>query len=420
MAETLKMLAARAGGDILAAVAAARRLGELIRQGRAGHPADPTGPLWFFHEQIGSTLLCAGDAQAALREFATARQYGETLDNIDALRTTAGRAALAYAVRGSIEEAQRSLDSATGHPPLSMAFHRNALSTERTAAALIAVECMDEDVEQRVSELDEVDVFDVIWPFIFLARVRYLLAVGRPEVALETVRSTEASHLVQPRTFAADVLTASRVSAHLALAEVRMALSILESQARPGPHTQLAQLRAMVFTSDFPEANRVCRNLATASWPGPVHRAELQLLKACIESLQFHEVSPDLAARIAALAEAGHFRRLFASVPAGVIADVREQLDGHQLAGFDLGVAGLRCPLTASPRPRLTSAERRVLGALCSATTTAEIAERLGVSVNTVKTQLRKLYRKLEVSSRAEAVAAAERHDLLPGPASFG
>lgn len=418
MAAALKMLAARAGGDLVTALMWAKHLGDLIRLGQAGHPGDPSGPLWFFHEQIGSTLLCAGNTSSALREFATARQYGETLGNIDARRTTEGRAAVALAVRGSIEDAERMLRSATRHPPLSEAFHRNALSTERTAAALIAVERMDASAGQRVSELDQVDVYDVIWPFIFLARARYQLAVHRPEDALETVRATEAAHLVQPGTFAADVLAACSVCAHLALTDVNAALVLVDAQARPGPHTQLAQLRALIHASDFAEATRVHRILSSSSWLAPVHRAELHLLDATIESSQFSQVPPELALRIAAQAETGQFRRLLTSVPAGVIENIRRRLYGRQQESFDTSLAELEFLPAIRRRPQLTSAECRVLVTLTTAATTAEMAQLLGVSVNTVKTQLRGLYRKLDVSSRTEAVAVAERHGLLTRPAT--
>ncbi|WP_076683601.1 LuxR C-terminal-related transcriptional regulator [Microbacterium sp. RU33B] len=43
----------------------------------------------------------------------------------------------------------------------------------------------------------------------------------------------------------------------------------------------------------------------------------------------------------------------------------------------------------------------------------AAIAATHGVSHNTIRTQIRPLYRKLGVTSRAEAVAVAERLSLL-------
>ena len=67
----------------------------------------------------------------------------------------------------------------------------------------------------------------------------------------------------------------------------------------------------------------------------------------------------------------------------------------------------------ASGRWGLTPAELRVLQFLPTHLSFREIAERLHVSTNTVKTQARAVYRKLDVSSRAEAVEGARRAGLL-------
>jgi LuxR family maltose regulon positive regulatory protein len=61
----------------------------------------------------------------------------------------------------------------------------------------------------------------------------------------------------------------------------------------------------------------------------------------------------------------------------------------------------------------LTIAELRVLRFLPSHRSFREIAERLDVSVNTVKTQAHAIYRKLDAASRSEAVARASRAGLL-------
>ncbi|MCU0259384.1 MAG: LuxR C-terminal-related transcriptional regulator [Ilumatobacteraceae bacterium] len=61
----------------------------------------------------------------------------------------------------------------------------------------------------------------------------------------------------------------------------------------------------------------------------------------------------------------------------------------------------------------LTAAERRVLGELASHRTLAEIAERLYVSRNTVKTQTIAIYRKLGVSGRSAAVDRARELRLV-------
>lgn len=60
----------------------------------------------------------------------------------------------------------------------------------------------------------------------------------------------------------------------------------------------------------------------------------------------------------------------------------------------------------------LTRRERVVLAELAEDVTLEEIATRLFVTRNTVKSQVRSVYRKIGVSTRAEAVAWAEAHGI--------
>ncbi|MGK9219908.1 LuxR C-terminal-related transcriptional regulator [Microbacterium barkeri] len=62
---------------------------------------------------------------------------------------------------------------------------------------------------------------------------------------------------------------------------------------------------------------------------------------------------------------------------------------------------------------RLTPREQIVLRALATSETLGMIAQRLNVSLNTVRSQARSVYRKLGVSSREDAVAVAARARLL-------
>jgi LuxR family maltose regulon positive regulatory protein len=65
----------------------------------------------------------------------------------------------------------------------------------------------------------------------------------------------------------------------------------------------------------------------------------------------------------------------------------------------------------------LTDRELVVLRLLATTLSQPEIAQELYVSVNTVRTHIQGIYRKLGVASRKEAVAAAREQDLLPHPA---
>jgi LuxR family maltose regulon positive regulatory protein len=71
-------------------------------------------------------------------------------------------------------------------------------------------------------------------------------------------------------------------------------------------------------------------------------------------------------------------------------------------------------PQVAAATP-LTTRERAVLRLLPTPLSNREIGRELYVSINTVRSQVRAIYRKLEVTSRAEAVAHARHLRLLPG-----
>jgi LuxR family maltose regulon positive regulatory protein len=90
------------------------------------------------------------------------------------------------------------------------------------------------------------------------------------------------------------------------------------------------------------------------------------------------------------------------------------------LAGWrDAGLYGRRARQLADALERrfmaepLTPAERRVLDMLPSHLPIKQVAQRLNLSHSTVKTHLRAVYRKLEVSSRAEAIERARSLGLL-------
>ncbi len=67
-------------------------------------------------------------------------------------------------------------------------------------------------------------------------------------------------------------------------------------------------------------------------------------------------------------------------------------------------------------RVTLTRREAVVLTELVRGNGARDIAERLHVSPNTVKSQLRSLYRKLGAQSRAEALAIATELGLIDPP----
>lgn len=88
------------------------------------------------------------------------------------------------------------------------------------------------------------------------------------------------------------------------------------------------------------------------------------------------------------------------------------QAAGAIHAGAPAVSVALATPNLAMVEP-LSERELTVLGFLPSRLSNLEIADELYVSPNTLKTHLKRIYRKLGVTSRAQAVARAERLQLL-------
>lgn len=108
-------------------------------------------------------------------------------------------------------------------------------------------------------------------------------------------------------------------------------------------------------------------------------------------------------------------------VSAGARGAVDRTIDEAALAQAARAVAEGRTVVNAGARPdgapsrppALTRRESQVLALLCAGSTNREIADALIISDNTVKNHVRRLYEKLQVRSRTEAVVRAARWGLV-------
>jgi LuxR family transcriptional regulator, maltose regulon positive regulatory protein len=86
----------------------------------------------------------------------------------------------------------------------------------------------------------------------------------------------------------------------------------------------------------------------------------------------------------------------------------------HAAGGDSAGEGAVASPLVAPALGLLTPQEQRVLQLLATGRSNAEIAQALVISINTIKTHIKSIYRKLNVTNRVEAATIAHRLDLLP------
>jgi LuxR family maltose regulon positive regulatory protein len=125
--------------------------------------------------------------------------------------------------------------------------------------------------------------------------------------------------------------------------------------------------------------------------------------------------------RAARLATATGVLRPFAVFPAAASSALLERaLQREQLPDVRRMLEGMRADrgiVAATPIEPLSERERVIVACLADGLSMAQIAGRLFISPNTVKSHVRSAYRKLDATNRTEAVdrARALGHDLRPG-----
>jgi LuxR family transcriptional regulator, maltose regulon positive regulatory protein len=228
-----------------------------------------------------------------------------------------------------------------------------------------------EEVAARVSAAEQ--------PYAVLTALAVLSLLAGDEDDDQTATSLAAR--------AATIADAQGLSAEPLCGTVHMALG--RAMARQGNHTEAQEQlewALQLFGID---------SMA-------VHRAHALLLLAGV-----HHGRRDLPGARSLLRRAEELVKRF--VDPGVLPALLEQ--SSRMLG------------SAAPRQRggiatsLTERELVVLRLLPTRLSTPEISQELHVSINTVRSQVQAIYRKLDVSSRAEAVARARQLGLLSGPA---
>lgn len=148
-------------------------------------------------------------------------------------------------------------------------------------------------------------------------------------------------------------------------------------------------------------------------------RLEVSLLELRLR-LASGEPCSAAAAAVFGLAESQGFVQLIAEAGSEALDAVRQIAHGRPRSPFVDALMSARpvAPPRAAAQFRdryesLSERERTVLGYLDTSMTSREIADRLFVSVNTVKTHTRNIIRKLGATSRADAVGQARRLHYL-------
>jgi LuxR family maltose regulon positive regulatory protein len=237
---------------------------------------------------------------------------------------------------------------------------------------------------------------------------------GRPDLGVPALR--EAARLAvahQPDTAALAraelAVTALTAGDQVADAEIAAALALLEQVGPPNaavgvlPHAAAAWSAARkgheaTARQHVAIAQRLAADASSAGFPWYAAQVSIVLGRVAVE------LGEPLDARARLEDARQHLGHLLTQ---GILRDQVDEL-ADLLARTGSGVG--------APGPTaLTAAEVRVLQLLPTHLSLGEIAERLHVSRNTIKSQVAATYRKLQVATRAEAVRRGHELGLLEG-----
>ncbi len=354
-------------------------------------------------------LATAHLAQIDLHEGFVARaadRVAEALDDLERAGSTRTRVATAlYATRGAIALLRNDLDLVQA-------------SVEKALASLV--------------RLSGDGVFECERPtrtLLIPLRVRLLAAQGRLDAALGVLRFELDRDRPSLDANAQRSLEADEAMLLYALGERDTALARLEGRLADSPTAEVALAlgRLRLAAGEHGEALRLAAVAGEpADAPGPLWTriGALALRALACDGLADHEAAVDALERALDLAEPAGVLRPFVELGSGLqpllvrrvqrgtahrtlVDQIADQLDPSASAARAAASNGL-------PEP-LSERELMVLRYLPTLMSNADIGHEIFISVNTVKSHLRQIYRKLDVTTRREAVERARRLHLL-GP----
>jgi LuxR family transcriptional regulator, maltose regulon positive regulatory protein len=424
-AALIRLALARRTGDLEAATAASSRAQALAAQlpgeTHARHPEVEAQVL----AGRGIVELWAGRLDEAAGYFAdgaTARAQAAAYERADCL----GHLALVEALRGRLDRAAERAEAAAE----AISSGSDNLTEHIISAAAIAlawVYLQRGDMREAHAELKLAESAlraapdKLVSALACAAAAQRGVAGGRATAAVELIRRAREDWSPSPPGWLEARLAVLESRAWTAAGDAPAAVAAAQ-RAAPGPEATAALAHAWLAAGDEQAARDVLGPEAAESDELGLALAGARLSygagdgargRRCLErALQL--AKPEQV-KLPFVMERTWLRQVLRRDPE--LAGVYRELLEPDVMGPGTASPAKKPAAPAQPAPlvveRLSAREREVLAHASEMLSTAEIATEMYLSVNTVKTHLRSIYRKLSATHRSEAVRRAQQLELI-------
>ena len=399
----------RQKGRIREAFAQTESLNDLL--GKMRYNLDPNGG-WRLQSaiEIGISAMLAGDFTKALGAFTQVQLHATVPKYVYLTRDSLVKSALIHACFGNSKTALAFIER-TNRIQTSSSWIETRISAQQD---LVKALTHADNIAEATDQLEAVNLDEIgeMWPFYVVALHRIFETAGRYDELdrrLEFLDSLPLPRLDQDG-FSGSVIPLKRAMLALQLGRGSQAHRLLD---RADPHlayTQLILAAAHLYTGHNEQA------LQQAS--GLRHQTRgfrlMELRRLSIVSTAQYQCGQTNEA-LSTLQYAAALPRGLGPTEIALFKPTIQRFAEKRIKGWPAHSDNHSTFLIGIPQTAatLTPRETEIVKHLAQNRTRAEIAKELFVSQNTVKTQLRSIFRKLEVTSAAGAIRESQRRGIL-------
>lgn len=360
--------------------------------------------------QTGVSAMLAGDFTRALTNFTRAQMHVPVPKFSFLTRDALVKSALIHACFGNASTAQSLLHRSNRVAKTTSWLEAHIDAHRDVAEVLVSFDCYEEALER----LEAISLHDIseMWPFYILAVHRVLEGGGYHDELEHRLEMFDAMPF--PR-IDGDGLVGSIIPLKRAILAMKSgrgteAQEYLDRADQQLTYTQLFQAAANVYAARTQLAIQQISRLRTDT--RGFRLMEVRRL-SILAAAQYQ--SDENADCIDTLKRAAELPRGLTPTEVQLFSPETRELAMKHVPDWPVDDHGPSAFLTGLPKPglALTDREVEIIGYLARGDTRAQMAEAMFISVNTLKTHLKSIYRKLDVSSADDAVLGAQRRGLI-------